>query len=421
MTSMFTVCPKCALTLAVTDGDLRVAQGYVRCGRCSTVFNALTRLSSGDRPMASSPPSATRSPQATPGRASRAGTAPAAPRTSRPGTGSISEAALEFDADVNQVFIQPPGSPPWNASASRGVTRAPAKPETPAAPRPREPEASYEVELDPATFSATLGQTPARVKPTPPVKRQRPVPPKAPPPATARTAPAGPQPASRLPVPVAPREQLAARRRMGLRSVGLVPATPDVGFRNQQAPDFPLVDLSGPPREPAHVGWVVSTGALSVLLALQVLNHHRNDLATSTYLNGPLTALYGAFGVKLVPRWDLNAYDVRQLGASADSARSGEITVRASVKNAAHRPQPLPLLRVTLQDRFGNRIAARDVPPEVYLPGAAGRTVYLSAGQRVDAEMAFVDPGANAVGFEIDACLPAPGGGTACASDSGER
>src|SRR5215467_8993075 len=42
---MFTVCPKCALTLVVTAADLRVAQGYVRCGRCSSVFNALARLS----------------------------------------------------------------------------------------------------------------------------------------------------------------------------------------------------------------------------------------------------------------------------------------------------------------------------------------------------------------------------------------
>ncbi|MGH8276405.1 MAG: MJ0042-type zinc finger domain-containing protein, partial [Steroidobacteraceae bacterium] len=42
--SMFTVCPKCALTLVVTAADLRVAQGYVRCGRCSSVFNALAQL-----------------------------------------------------------------------------------------------------------------------------------------------------------------------------------------------------------------------------------------------------------------------------------------------------------------------------------------------------------------------------------------
>jgi len=42
---MFTVCPKCTLTLAVTAADLRAGQGYVRCGRCLNVFNALLALS----------------------------------------------------------------------------------------------------------------------------------------------------------------------------------------------------------------------------------------------------------------------------------------------------------------------------------------------------------------------------------------
>ena len=42
---MYTVCPKCTLTLAVTANDLRAGQGYVRCGRCANVFNALLTLS----------------------------------------------------------------------------------------------------------------------------------------------------------------------------------------------------------------------------------------------------------------------------------------------------------------------------------------------------------------------------------------
>jgi len=116
----------------------------------------------------------------------------------------------------------------------------------------------------------------------------------------------------------------------------------------------------------------------------------------------------------------VKAYDVRQLGATADSARGGQIIVRASVKNAAHRAQPLPLLRVTLRDRFGNRIAAHDVPPETYLSRDA-LPLYLSAGQLVTAKIALVDPGPDAVSFEKDACLPAPGGGMACASDPTRR
>jgi predicted Zn finger-like uncharacterized protein len=163
--------------------------------------------------------------------------------------------------------------------------------------------------------------------------------------------------------------------------------------------------------------WSAGSGALVILLAAQIVNHYRNDLAATAQFNKPITALYAALGVHLTPRWDLHAYDVRQLGASVDSASAGQIMVRASVKNGAHQPQPMPLLRVTLQDRFGNRIAARDVPPGSYLPRATADTAFLPAGQRIDAEMAFVDPGTNAVGFEIDACLPAPAGGIACAND----
>src|SRR6185437_10945955 len=44
------------LTLAVTATDLRVAQGYVRCGRCLNVFNALARLSEERPATAPEPP-----------------------------------------------------------------------------------------------------------------------------------------------------------------------------------------------------------------------------------------------------------------------------------------------------------------------------------------------------------------------------
>jgi predicted Zn finger-like uncharacterized protein len=167
--------------------------------------------------------------------------------------------------------------------------------------------------------------------------------------------------------------------------------------------------------------WTGGVCAMAILLAAQIVNHYRNDLAATPQFNKPITALYAAFGVKLTPHWDLRVYDVRQLGASVDAQSAGQIMVRASVKNGGHQAQPMPLLRVTLQDRFGNRIAARDVAPGNYLPRAIPAASFLSAGQRIDAEMAFVDPGANAVGFEIDACLPAPAGGIACANDPVSR
>ena len=165
--------------------------------------------------------------------------------------------------------------------------------------------------------------------------------------------------------------------------------------------------------------WLAGTGLAALLLLAQIVNHYRDELAATARFHRPITALYASLGVQLEPHWDLRAYEVHQLGASVEPGSSGLITVRASVKNAAAQPQPLPVLRVTLQDRFGNRIAARDVAPPLYLPRATpSASALLSVGQRIDAEMGFVDPGANAVGFEIDACLPASGGEVTCANDA---
>ena len=192
-------------------------------------------------------------------------------------------------------------------------------------------------------------------------------------------------------------------------------AEPEYAIKKVAKPQRPFYARLSP-----HAWGAGAALAVLVLLA-QIVNHYRDELATNPSFSTPLARLYGSLGVPLVPHWDLHAYDVRQLGASADPAGSGLITVRASIKNAGHQPQPLPLLRVTLQDRFGNRIAARDVAPRFYVPHTMPDTSYLAGGQRIDAEMGFVDPGANAVGFEIDASVPARGGGVTCANDLDAR
>ncbi len=164
--------------------------------------------------------------------------------------------------------------------------------------------------------------------------------------------------------------------------------------------------------------WVAGAVVLGVGLIAQAIHHNRHDLATNAFLNRPLTKLYGALGIPLVPNWDLTKYDVRQLGASTSEAGQGTLTVRASLKNTADQPLPLPLLRIVMQDRYGNRVATRDVPPTGYVPGAVPAEAHLGVGQRIDAEMTFKDPGQDAVGFEIDACLPTASGRIACANDA---
>jgi predicted Zn finger-like uncharacterized protein len=456
---MFTVCPKCALTLVVTAADLRVAQGYVRCGRCSSVFNALAQLSDGRAAAAaasSAPPpepskDAPAEPQATPAPAARQAPqspkvsapapAPPASRTRTPSGGlaeedPISEDALEFnpDTDASSVFVTPPPNPEWTAATGSFKALVAANQEA-AAPEPAQGEAhqQVDVELDAALLSdivdtgtraalaAAAASGDSGSARTPP----RPTAP-APPPAT---APARPQPAAAAPqrAATAPRPHRAGHGRPAssavVEPVHVARASEDAlpEAADGAAPsDAPAV-ADAPSAARVALPWTISAAALAVVLVLQIIDHQRDALATDTRFGAALTALYGVFGVHLVPRWDLHAYDVRQLGASVEPGSAGAITVRASIRNVGAKPQPLPLLRVTLQDRFGNRLASREVPPHDYLPPSVAPPALLSVDQRIDAQLAFVDPGTSAVGFELDACLPSRGGGVACANDTSAR
>ncbi|HVY81532.1 MAG TPA: zinc-ribbon and DUF3426 domain-containing protein [Steroidobacteraceae bacterium] len=553
---MFTVCPKCALTLVVTAADLRVAQGYVRCGRCSNVFNAIVGLSedrSGSPP--AQPGTATTSimrkapsisddpphkglssdtdetealyaePQrdkpdvsfqdifveAPPPAPAPNPTAAKAPATSPPKapqpeppafTDSIPDIALEFNpaaTDVTQVFVEAPPvkldlreitgrfqqlpaespSPPRSAPPSGRQQVAPAAPS-----KARDERDEDELE-DLRAFAAQLGasgkqQPPRSEAPSKPValsgdasgrsaavaksgapksegsatgsQRQASASARTAGPASAARRPSAPASAAGSSARAAGSDDVlvyrgspyntadepvnlarkaaaaAARRRLAQQQAPADPEEP-VYYDDGEEFDAPPADDASAfvaanelARRPLQRGrrraWIGGIVALSVVLVAQAIHHNRHDLATKASLNRPLTRFYAAIGVPLVPRWNPASYEVRQLGAFSGAGDNGNLTVRASLKNDADQPLPLPLLRITVQDRYGNRIATRDVPPSGYVPGALPPDAHLGAGQRIDAEMSFKDPGRDAVGFEIDACLPTPEGGIACANDT---
>jgi len=380
---MFTVCPKCALTLTVTAADLRVAQGFVRCGQCTNVFNALLGLSDERQPTAVVPVQ-----EAVPEPAPPAEVSPGAddvpPRDdaqeeSTPADedvvladedapiaddASVEQTSLEFNpdaADVSEIFVEP------DTIADDAVT------------------GTYE--------SIVLGtQEPSPVE-AEDVQEE------------ARNAD---EELNEQLESLAARIDAARQNQLAQTHTGLQPLIE------------PFAVLKRQERAPARAYlWIAGLVGLGVFLMAQIINHYRDDLAVNPRWHRPLTAIYAAFGIALVPRWDLAAYEVHQLGASAPAQSSGELTVRASIKNDAAQPQPLPLLRVTLLDRFGHRLASRDVAPRAYLVGAPAADALLPAGERVDAQMAFVDPGRDAVGFEIDACLPSLTAQVHCANEAG--
>src|SRR5262245_44569403 len=148
---MFTVCPKCALTLVVTAQDLRVAQGYVRCGRCSNVFNAIVGLTDDRGALAGSQGTASTSIM----RKAPSISDDAPPQDSLSDTGESEAIYAEPDAEevkFQEVFAEPAPPtrtpartpPPAPAPTPGGITFAAPPPGPPVkAPAPATPAKKF--------------------------------------------------------------------------------------------------------------------------------------------------------------------------------------------------------------------------------------------------------------------------------------
>jgi ribosomal protein L11 methyltransferase len=153
---------------------------------------------------------------------------------------------------------------------------------------------------------------------------------------------------------------------------------------------------------------------LALGLLLQIAHRERAALTSAPVIGTAIAQLYAALGRPIEPTWDVRAYAVRQLGAATDE-RPGFFTVRASLRNAATRAQPAPLLRLRLLDLDGRTVAQRDLLPREY---ASNDATLLAPGRRIEAELSALDPGPRVVGFEIDACLPRADRAPVCSADT---
>jgi predicted Zn finger-like uncharacterized protein len=325
------------MTLAVTTGDLRVGQGYVRCGRCGNVFNALLSLSE------------------------------------EPAAGDVGAgAATQTVPAVDSVAIAPaPAAVVENFSVEPGEFV----------------DSGAGTEAD--DFGTSTGTFETIVLEGDAITQTEEV------------------------VPQAEFDQemsVFTRGPMHGAEHVIVESPPDYDILPGHLAGETFIAESG-----RRWPWIAAAVALVLVLGAQAVHHWRNEIATEPMWYGPITRLYAAFGVTLSPRWDLRAYDLRQQGASSEG---NIIHIALSLANRGLRAQPLPALRLVLLDRYGKRLAARDLQPVEYLPKTLEGQSFLQADQRIDTEISVQDPGSEPASFELDACLNVAGGGLRCANDS---
>lgn len=171
--SLATRCPACGTVFRVVQDQLKVSQGWVRCGQCHEVFNALESLFDLDAspsPAASPPPP------------------PAAPQAPTHAPAAAAVSAPAFAATEPSTLDEPPAPGHGAGTALEDSQSTPSAP-APAFPTPPPPAVASRA-AEPATVPAPPQPAPA---PEPPPPAPEPPPPSEP------AAPAEPAPAPLAP------------------------------------------------------------------------------------------------------------------------------------------------------------------------------------------------------------------------------
>ena len=357
---MLTQCPNCQTTFRVTTEILRVADGQVRCGRCQTQFDALERLIDEN--------------EAAPAQSERAsrGTRSPSPAASRI---EVEEPAEQEDITLEGRHIEISGRYRLPDGA-RGE------------PQIREETVEEWVEIDDIEDAA---EEAAVIEVDEDLVDQTSL------------------------------EDLAAETeaQAGIEvAEGAYEAEEAViADEELEAEVEPEIDLL-PSRQRAPVAriWKILAAPLALLLLIQFVHTYRHSLARHPRLGQAIIGIYGALGADLQPDWNLHAYEILQWHLGSDPAMPGTLKVRANLKNVAPFAQPYPLLKLVLEDRWGERVREREFEPAEYLDPATAPDRLLAPAQQATATVSIVDPGPDAEGFRFDVCLRGRQG-VVCAAD----
>jgi predicted Zn finger-like uncharacterized protein len=387
---LYTRCPECRTIFVVTATELRAADGQVVCGHCDDQFNALDSLSETlpaaededqvqgpdaeedsvfadiDAPHDVGPTADARAMRADPDRE-------AVHETDAPTAADTVRDEDEFLREVESLIDE----------------------EDPELP---DPDDVFRVEGPPEGNQFghfILTDAGGAHEPVPPESRE------------------GAQPDSS----VAAEPVEAAATEVATRPVETArPAAAPAAADGHDAPPFVAFGDDEPPASRRRLR--IGIAAFALLVALLAGSHmQRGRLLRHPLGEAVLGTVYGWFGAEVAPDWSPESFRVLRSSAVSDPESARTLVVTAEFRNDAGFAQPYPLLRVALEDRWGERVESRDFRPAQYRDGhVSGRR--MAVGERVQATVSLPDPGARADGFRVDLCLETEAQGLVCATDS---
>ncbi|RZI67387.1 MAG: DUF3426 domain-containing protein [Variovorax sp.] len=363
--SLVTRCPSCATTFKVVRDQLRISDGWVRCGRCSNVFDATLDLQE--------------SPDAVP-----AEPAPAADEPGPPGEPALPpEPEPEPESEPEPEAVAPPPSPPpvWpdiGVIADEPWPNTPAQAES-ADPAPALSQASLARSIKALDdFSAVVDQAAdaqlqkalrrARIEAVRNARARK---------AAEAHVVAAPGPLPRAPSPPSPQMPVVTAA-SAIESDAEPAASPIV----------PLIDAPANahrwwPKGKSHKRAVwIAAFMCALLLGLQLLRHERDTIvARQPSLRPVMSALCAATGCELSALRQIGAITID--GAAFAREKTGDgYRLNFTLRNAVAVPLAMPAVELSLLDTQERAVVRRVLMPTDFgapavLPARAERSVSL--------------------------------------------
>jgi len=361
---VYTQCPECEVVYRVTSAHLRLAGGEVECGACGARFDALDRLSdtyptgpAEDGPAAEEAPGSATDAEA----------------------GETAEEAAEEEAPGEAAGDGEPDATPAEETTGDEPTE-PALPEA---------EVAAEVGWEVVSEEQVDGEEEQDDEPT-------------------------------VDLDMTTEELFSVQelRDQEIPDIGdleFVEGLPSGQAPVESGPETPPAELVArrPPALVRRAG-TITLLVLAAGLVATAVHSQRGALMRSPAIAPLLERVYGVLGVPVAADWNVSGFRILESAAEIDG--SGDLQVTLRFANEADFAQPCPVLRVSLEDRWGDEIGSRDLLPAEYLPAdLAGRR--MSSGRETQGHATIRGTPPAAVGFRLDLCLPDAAGGMTCLSN----
>ncbi|MGJ7493826.1 zinc-ribbon and DUF3426 domain-containing protein [Variovorax sp. RT4R15] len=376
--SLVTRCPSCATTFKVVRDQLRISDGWVRCGRCSNVFDATLDLQEA-------PDAGTAAPAAAPEEDGAASSSTEADPPSAPELGperaALPEPEVRSSTPLRAAF--PPPAWPGIGVVADEPWPAPSAP-APAEPMPVLARSSLTSSVEALDdFSAVVEQA-ADAQLQKALRRAR----------IDAVRSARARKAAQTPTEPLPREQTSS------------PPMPVVSAASVNEPRLeelpPSEPLFGEPAAVAHSrgtragrATVIAVVVSALLLVLQVLRHERDTIVARQPSWRPvLEALCGAMGCELSALRQIGAITID--GAAFAREKSGDgYRLSFTLRNAVAMPLAMPAVELSLLDT-----QERPVVRRVLMPSDFGAPPVLAAKAERTASLPLVLTGLDSAALQ---------------------